>query len=146
MIREAEILDIDELSRLAVKLWTNNNTAESLKGEFKEILKNENAVIMLCIENNSVIAFAQCQLRHDYVEGIKTSPVGYLEGIFVEESYRSKGIARQLIGKCEIWAKEKGCSEFASDCEITNLDSLKFHLSAGFTEVNRIICFKKELL
>ena len=38
-----------------------------------------------------------------------------------------------------------GCREFASDCELTNKASLAFHLSLGFTEENRIICFKKNL-
>ena len=55
------------------------------------------------------IAFAQCQLRHDYVEGTESSPVGYLEGIFVSEGYRKKGCAAELLSECERWAKEKGC-------------------------------------
>ena len=42
-------------------------------------------------------------------------------------------------------AREKGCREFASDCELTNTASLSFHLSVGFQEENRIICFKKML-
>ena len=83
--------------------------------------------------------------RFDYVEGTKSSPVGYLEGIFVEENFRNKGYAKELLNACENWAKDKGCKEFASDCELDNLTSLKFHLSMGFDEANRIICFKKEL-
>ena len=55
------------------------------------------------------------------------------------------GTARALVGQCEQWAKSKGCREFASDCELTNQASLAFHLSLGFTEENRIICFKKNL-
>ena len=47
--------------------------------------------------------------------------------------------------KCEKWAKEKGCSEFASDCELENDESLKFHIAMGFEEANRIICFKKDI-
>ena len=42
-------------------------------------------------------------------------------------------------------AKEKGCTEFASDCELDNAESLRFHLALGFMEANRIICFRKEL-
>ena len=42
-------------------------------------------------------------------------------------------------------AEEKGCTEFASDCELDNVDSLYFHMALGFTETNRIFCFKKEL-
>jgi aminoglycoside 6'-N-acetyltransferase I len=44
-----------------------------------------------------------------------------------------------------MWAKEIGCSEFASDCELDNIGSFKFHMAMGFDEANRIICFKKKL-
>lgn len=91
------------------------------------------------------VGFAQCQLRRDYVEGTDSSPVGYLEGIFVREEYRRRGLARQLLAACEGWARAQGCREFASDCELHNLDSLRFHLGIGFTEANRIICFTKKL-
>ncbi|MCQ2771590.1 MAG: GNAT family N-acetyltransferase, partial [Clostridia bacterium] len=86
-----------------------------------------------------------CGLRHDYVEGCNTCPVGYLEGIVVDQDYRKKGIARILCKECEEWAKEHGCTEFASDCELSNDESLSFHLSIGFKEENRIICFRKEI-
>jgi len=46
---------------------------------------------------------------------------------------------------CEIWSKEIGCKEFASDCELENLASFKFHMAMGFEEANRIICFRKML-
>lgn len=36
-------------------------------------------------------------------------------------------------------------AEFASDCELTNKDSLRFHRGLGFTEANRIICFTKKI-
>lgn len=91
------------------------------------------------------IGFAQCQIRYDYVEGTETSSVGYLEGIFILEEFRHKGFARELLRKCEKWAAGKKCSEFASDCELNNVDSLKFHLAMGFDEVSRIICFKKNM-
>lgn len=36
-------------------------------------------------------------------------------------------------------------AEFASNCELDNHNSYEFHMATGFTETNRIICFKKEL-
>ena len=63
----------------------------------------------------------------------------------VDANYRKSGIAKILCAECEQWAKDKGCKEFASDCEITNEESLRFHLHMGYTEENRIICFKKEI-
>ena len=50
-----------------------------------------------------------------------------------------------MLFECEKWAKEKGCKEFASDCEIDNNSSFGFHMALGFEEANRIICFTKTL-
>ena len=91
------------------------------------------------------VGFAQCGLRRDYVEGTHTSPVGYLEGVFVQEEYRGRGVATALLRACEAWAGEKGCAEFASDCGLDNAASAVFHLRAGFAEAGRIICFTKRL-
>ena len=77
--------------------------------------------------------------------GTDSSPVGYLEGIFVKEEHRKNGYAKELLCACEKWAKEMGCDEFASDCELNNVDSFEFHMAMKFDEVNRIICFKKKI-
>lgn len=55
------------------------------------------------------------------------------------------GALAALLAACEGWAKEKGCAEFASDCELDNAESLRFHLAMSFEEANRIICFRKAL-
>lgn len=108
-------------------------------------MKRDNNALFLLIINGTIEGFAQCGLRHDYVEGTNSSPVGYLEGIFVKEEYRKQGFAKQLLNYCEKWTKEKGCSEFASDCELNNEISRQFHINLGFDEANRIICFKKKI-
>lgn len=75
---------------------------------------------MVAFKEKTPIGFAYCQLRYDYVEGMHSSPVGYLEGIYIEPSERNNGYARQLLSECESWAKQKECTEFASDCESQN--------------------------
>lgn len=144
MIQEVTKKDINIVTKLAVLMWANHSLAD-LVSEFSEIVAKDDAQIFLKYENDIPVGFAQCQLRHDYVEGTKTTPVGYLEGIFVMESYRGRGYAKALLNACEMWAKEKGCLEFASDCEINNIDSFRFHQAMHFTEANRIICFTKKL-
>ncbi len=144
MIKKAGNTDLEILANLAVLMW-QNNSVNKLISEFSEIMLNGKSQFFLKYENGMPIGFAQCQLRYDYVEGTKTTPVGYLEGIFVKEGYRNKGYAKELLTECEVWAKENGCHEFASDCEIGNIDSFHFHTAMNFTEANRIICFTKEL-
>ena len=144
MIRKAEPCDAKTVAALALRLWPEH-AVEELEAEFGELLKDTSCTIFLAEQDGEAIGFAQCQLRHDYVEGTDSSPVGYLEGVYVAEPYRNQRIASALLKACEDWAREMGCTEFASDCELKNTDNLRFHLAAGFTEANRIICFVKEL-
>lgn len=144
MIREAEIRDIHAVTELALLLWPGHEEAE-LQEDLLRIMAKEDAAFFLSCDGAETVGFAQCQLRHDYVEGTDSSPVGYLEGIYVLEEYRKRGVAKKLLAACETWARERGCSEFASDCEMDNTDSLKFHLAVGFEEANRIICFAKKI-
>lgn len=144
MIKKAGNSDLEILANLAVLMWQSHSVNE-LINEFSEIMLNRKSQFFLKYENDVPVGFAQCQLRYDYVEGTKTTPIGYLEGIFVKEGYRSKGYAKELLAECEAWARENGCYEFASDCEIDNIDSLQFHKAMNFIEANRIICFTKVL-
>ena len=144
MIRKAEINDLTILAELACQLWPHH-TVEEMYTEFAEILAKTDAAYFLAYAEETAVGFAQCQLRYDYVEGTDSSPVGYLEGIYVADGYRKQGVAKELLSACESWAKAKGCTEFASDCELDNVQSLQFHLNVGFEEVNRIICFTKKI-
>lgn len=144
MIRKATVQDPPLLARLAMNVWKESSLKE-LVAEFEQMTKSNDAVAFILFIEEQAVGFAQCQLRHDYVEGTNTSPVGYLEGIFVEKEFRHRGYASELLLKCEDWVKTKGCLQFASDCELDNIDSLAFHLKVGFTEANRIICFTKQL-
>ena len=143
MVRPATLNDCRTLGTLAAGMW--DHVAEALSEDFAALLKSGSTACFLQYVNDKPIGFAQCSLRRDYVEGTSTSPVGYLEGVFIEEPYRKSGYARELLTACENWAKQQGCTEFASDCELTNDTSLAFHLAVGFEEANRIICFRKTL-
>ena len=144
MIKKAGIENSEEIANLAIQMWTET-TVQELIEEFTDLISKEDAQLLLKYDQNTPVGFAQCQLRYDYVEGTETSPVGYLEGIFIAEEYRHKGYAKELLSECEKWAKEKGCTEFASDCETDNDSSFNFHMALGFEEANRIICFTKKL-
>ena len=144
MVRKADKSDLAILANLAALMWSHS-TVNILFHEFSEMMTKGNIQCFLKLENNVPVGFAQCSLRYDYVEGTETTPVGYLEGIFVKEGFRNKGYAKELLATCEAWAKDKGCREFASDCEINNMGSFCFHKAMNFTESNRIICFTKML-
>ena len=144
MIKKATVKDLSALAELACRLWPNH-TVEEMREEYAQMITRPDAVFFLAYAKDTAVGFAQCQLRYDYVEGTDSTPVGYMEGIYVAEGCRKQGTAKALLTACEAWAKEKGCTEFASDCELENTQSLQFHLNVGFEEANRIICFTKKL-
>ena len=132
------------LSELVQAVWPEH-ALEDLARIITDYISSEDSAVFAETADGQYVGVALCCLRHDYVEGCSTSPVGYLEGVSVHKDHRHRGIAGRLVAECEQWAREKGCTEFASDCELTNTASLAFHLSVGFQEENRIICFRKEL-
>ena len=129
IIRRAETRDLPALAALAAKLFSGDE-AEHF-AELSPLLPGADAALFLCEEGGAPAGFAQAQLRRDYVEGSSTSPVGYLEGVYVEPDFRRRGFAQALLRACEAWAREKGCAEFASDCELENEASAAFHARMG---------------
>ena len=144
MIREMTISDAPALAAMALKIWDSDDKDE-LEQEFIDMTRDKESTCFIKFIGDKAIGFANASLRHDYVEGCETSPVAYLEAIYVDEEHRHLGYAKDLVNRCEEWGREQGAKEFASDCILTNNDSYKFHIAIGFKEVNRIIGFKKDI-
>src|SRR6185369_7682097 len=91
------------------------------------------------------VGFVEAAARTDHVNGTNTSPVGYLEGIYVVPSARRHGLARQLYQQVEAWARDQGFREMASDARIENEASYAMHRAVGFAEVMRAVQFRKDV-
>lgn len=115
--------------------------AEAILGEERDDLRAFVAVT----PEGAVAGFAEASLRYDYVNGCETSPVAFLEGIFVDPQRRRQGVARALTTAVEAWARERGCEEFASDALLDNTASHNMHNALGFQETERVVYFKKTL-
>jgi aminoglycoside 6'-N-acetyltransferase I len=89
--------------------------------------------------------FVEVALRSDYVNGTDSSPVAFLEGLYVAPAWRRRGVARALVARAEQWAREQGCSEFASDALLHNTASQAMHGALGFDETERVVYFRKRL-
>ena len=114
-IRVATLEDVQIVAKLAIQMW-KSHTIEELARKFYDYISQDKGRVFIAVADAGAVGFAQCGLRHDYVDGTASSPVGYLEGIFIKAEYRKRGLARDLLETCQKWAKEQGCTEFASDC------------------------------
>jgi aminoglycoside 6'-N-acetyltransferase I len=96
-------------------------------------------------ENGAMIGFLEVGLR-SHADGCDTRlPVGYVEGWFVREEHRRKGIGAALLRAAEDWARAHGCREMASDAILDNAVSESAHQALGFEIVDRCIRFRKSL-
>jgi aminoglycoside 6'-N-acetyltransferase I len=84
-------------------------------------------------------------VRADYVNGTNSSPVAFLEGLYVVPEARRKGIAASLVSAVSQWAHSVGCRELASDALLENETSHAVHRALGFQETERVIFFRRTL-
>lgn len=108
----ADSREAGPLSALVKIIWPEHSL-EELTRIIINYISSETSAVFAEIINGEYVGVALCCLRHDYVEGCETCPVGYLEGVSIQEEYRHQGIARKLVSECEQWAREKGCYEFS---------------------------------
>jgi aminoglycoside 6'-N-acetyltransferase I len=115
------------------------------KLEMEQLLQSGGAVFLAENDRAELMGFAEVSLRQDHVDGASISPVPYLEGWFVEASFRKQGVGRALIEAVERWATSRGYTELASDAEIENSLSIRLHKELGFVEIERNVTFLKML-
>ena len=143
-IRRAADEDKPEWQRMRHGLWPDA-PLEYLDLDLDDLLADEDTAVFLAFnENNQPVGFIEVSLR-SFAEGCGTSPVGYIEAWFVGELVRGQGLGRNLVEIAERWAREKGCSEMASDTWLENEGSIAAHLRIGYHEADRLVHFVKQL-
>ena len=143
-IEKIDSSNFHEWLKMGLALWPDNSE-EELREDFSDLLSSDNEESFIFRIEDEYVGFINLSVRSDYVEGSNSSPVGYVEGIYVRPEYRCQGIGKRLLEAGEQWALKKGCNEMGSDCELHNTISYDFHMKAGFSEANRIISFIKDI-
>jgi aminoglycoside 6'-N-acetyltransferase I len=144
-LREAENRDFPDWLRMRDALYSGL-TQEFHETEMAIYHKAaDKACVLAFLEGEETpIGFMELSLRN-VVDGCLSSPVGYLEGIYIELTKRGAGITRALLSYAIGWAKARGCTELASDTELENTEAQRFHEHLGFKETYRIVQYKMDL-
>jgi aminoglycoside 6'-N-acetyltransferase I len=147
-IRLARPSDRDQLARMREALWPQSSAEEHAR-ELTLILEGKPPVIMPLIilvaetADRTLAGFLEVDLR-SHADGCDPSrPVGYVEGWYVAEDQRRRGIAKQLLAPAEDWARSQGCIEMASDTWIDNAVSQRVHEALGYEVVDRCVHYLK---
>lgn len=142
MIRQATKNDFGEWLRMR-KLLYPEYSQEELLSEIKKIFHEKTivgeldyAVFVYEKGKENLGGFIETSIRQN-VSKCQSSPVGYIESLYVDSDIRRNGIARDLVSESEKWIIEKKCSEFAVDTDPNEKGSIAFYLSCGFAEIRR---------
>ncbi len=103
------------------------------------------AVFLAYAPGGAALGFAEVSLRMEPVSGTKSSPVAFLEGIFVTDRERRHGVGRRLVDAVLVWAALRGCRELASDALLANSVGQRVHRALGFSETERVVFFKRSV-
>ncbi|RYM12282.1 aminoglycoside 6'-N-acetyltransferase [Sphingobium cupriresistens] len=131
-------------ARMRAALWPDASVADHHDHIADMMANGGDLVAFVALDDRGdAIAFVEASLRRDYVNGCDTSPVVFVEGLYVTPAMRHEGIAKALIDAVEGWGLAMGCTEMASDSDIAHLASHAFHHAAGFIETERVVYFRK---
>jgi aminoglycoside 6'-N-acetyltransferase I len=149
-IRFANPSDREDLLRLRNLLWPDSPADEHAR-ELDQILAGNAPgslpLVILVSETTGwiVTGFLEVDLR-SHADGCDPSrAVGYVEGWYVDASWRNRGIGRALMAAAADWARAQGCVEMASDTWIDNEPSQHAHEALGFEVVDRCVHYRKKL-
>ena len=149
-IRLARLSDRDQLVRMHEALWPKVPAEEHAR-ELTEILEGKPVttlpLVILVAEasDRGLAGFLEVDLR-SHADGCNPSgPVGYVEGWYVNENYRHRGIGRKLLAAAEDWARSQNCIEMASDTWVDNDVSQQVHEALGYEVVDRRVHYRKTL-
>ena len=144
VIRRIRPDDRPEWLRMRLALWPDTSP-DKHRAEMDEILPDPMQPVFVAVWSDGRLGgFLEAGTRK-YAEGCESSPVGYIEGWYVDADLRGQGIGAALVKTAENWAREQGLTEMASDTWLDNEVSIQAHLKLGYEEVERAVHFAKRL-
>jgi len=125
-------------------LWPNPDLQAQLADMDAWLSAPDTVVLVVPRIESGLAGFAELGTR-SVAESCESSPVAFLEGWYVDPDVRRQGVGTALIRAAEVWAREMGFMELASDTQLANLESQLAHAALGFVEVERLVAYRKVL-
>jgi len=144
VIRQMGAADRPVWAGMRASLWPDETPQQHAAG-IDQLLKDGEAWGFAAeTPAGAAVGFAEIGIRK-YANGCDSRPVAFLEGIWVSEEFRRRGIGAQLVSHIESFLTVRGFHELGSDTPLDNGASQSAHVGWGFSETERVVYFRKLL-
>jgi aminoglycoside 6'-N-acetyltransferase I len=151
-VRPARLSDLDQLAPMLAQLWPQASVDEHaaelrllLGGKADQVLTMPLIIFVAQTDAGDLAGFVEVDLR-SHADGCNPAQaVGYIEGWYVAEDFRRRGVGKRLLAHAEDWARGHKCIEIASDALVANELSQRAHEALGYEVVDRCVHYRKRL-
>ena len=116
MIRSYGEGDRAEWLRMRCALWDDCPEGQQVKEMEENLPSDVDKVFVAERPEGGLCGFLEAATR-SRANGCDSTPVGYIEGWYVDDDVRRQGVGRALVEAAEAWARSKGCRQMASDAD-----------------------------
>ena len=154
-IREVELRDVKQVAKImdqVQKLHCENRpdifkerTIDELEKQVIETInENENVIIVAENDSQEIVGILKYKIRiieEGSRPNLKPNSILSISELGVEESWRGKGIGRQLMNEAENIKRRLGCERLELNCWSFNEKAMEFYASCGM-KIQRVFLEK----
>ena len=151
-IRKARLKDIDRIAgmwndfmkehrEMGIK-WKEDripevreNAVEMVRSYYSTCIRSKNSLLLVLEDDDEVRGFMLSVIRKN-VPIFKGGPVGFIDTIHINRSYRGRGFSSRLFDETMKWFNEKGVTEVSIRVMCCNEHAYKVYEKWGFKDIH----------
>lgn len=107
---------------------------------FENLYNMENNVLYVAKENEEIVGYIYCKINTGE-NGPTNNLEALIDGLYVLEEYRKKGIATALINKAKQWCRNKNVKYIMINVLEDNKTALNLYSKLNFTDYEKTLRF-----
>ena len=139
--RECTTGDFDQLLPLFGQLWPDQLLDDAImKKVFEKGICSEHQHYLWVEVDKRIVGFCSLSVKNNLWQ---QGNLGHIDELIVDESFRRKGIGKELLHRLIRFAEEKGCRRIELDSAFHRTKAHDFYEENGFEK--RALLFSKKL-
>lgn len=130
----ARLEHLDAVSKLFDRyrvFYKQSSDLEAARKFIQERFQQSDSTIFLASDNGQIVGFTQL---YPSFSSVSMRRIWILNDLFVEESYRQRGVAKSLMGAAEEFARETGAIRIILSTQISNIAGQALYESRGYSK------------